>query len=114
MSELITIEAARQVVRGASVASELPVPNAAISVRLGTRGDVAFIDALQKQYGKALGFFPRAQLEGYIDNGWILVAEAKDEGGRMKDESSSSLSPHPSSLLGYVAARDRYLKRDEL
>ena len=76
--------------------SLLPVPNAPISVRVGTREDVPFIDALQKQFNKALGFFPRAQLEGYLDNGWVLVAEMDG------------------SPVGYVASRDRYLKRDEL
>jgi hypothetical protein len=74
----------------------LPVPNAPISVRIGTRDDIGFIDGLQKQYSKALGFFPRAQLEGYIDNGWVLIAE---------------MNGVP---VGYVASRDRYLKRDEL
>src|SRR4051794_27172111 len=74
----------------------LPVPNAPIAVRVGTRGDIPFIDSLQKKYGKALGFFPRAQLEGYIDNRWMLIAEMNG------------------SPVGYVASRDRYLKRDEL
>ena len=79
-----------------SAALPRPSPRAPISVRIGTRDDIPFIDALQKQHRKALGFFPRAQLEGYIDNGWVLIAE-------------DAAKP-----LGYVASRDRYLKRDEL
>ena len=87
MSDLVNIESQR---------ISLPTPNAPISVRLGTREDIPFIDALQKKHDKALGFFPRAQLEGYIDNEWLLIAE---------------MNGVP---VGYVASRDRYLKRDEL
>jgi ribosomal protein S18 acetylase RimI-like enzyme len=70
--------------------------------------DIPALDALQKKHGKALGFFPRAQMEGYVRNQWVLVAV------------QSGASPHPSPLpkgegvIGYIASRDRYLKRDEL
>lgn len=118
MNEIITT-----IVDTTTPPAALPVPDAPINVRLATREDMPFIDALQKQHAKQLGFFTRGQMQGYIDNGWVLVAESKDEGGRMKDEvkagettpsSSSSFIPQPSPLLGYVASRDRYLKRDEL
>jgi hypothetical protein len=59
---------------------------------------LAFIDALQKQHSRALGFFPRAQMEGYVENQWVLIAE---------DAATKQ-------ALGYCASRDRYLKRDEL
>src|SRR4051812_47481696 len=74
----------------------LPEPRVAIDVRPATMEDLPFLDALQKQHSKALGFFPRAQMEGYISNGWVLVAE------------------QDGVPIGYVASRDRYLKRDEL
>ena len=77
----------------------LPVaPRLAVATRLATVADLAFLDGLQKQHNKALGFFPRAQMEGYVRNGWVLIAEDAATG----------------TPLGYCASRDRYLKRDEL
>lgn len=76
----------------------LPAPRVAISVRQATVDDVSFMDALQKKHGKQLGFFPRAQMLGYIEGGHVLVAV---------DEATNK-------QVGYVASRDRYLKRDEL
>jgi GNAT superfamily N-acetyltransferase len=81
-----------------SVVPSLPVPRAPIDVRVATMDDLPFLDSLQKQHSKALGFFPRAQMEGYIANQWILIAE-------------DAATKQP---VGYCASRDRYLKRDEL
>src|SRR4051794_26351516 len=67
-----------------------------LSVRPATMEDLPFLDSLQKMHSKALGFFPRAQMEGYIRNQWVLIAEQNG------------------TPVGYVASRDRYLKRDEL
>src|SRR5688572_19166435 len=78
--------------------SIVPIPRSEIAIRLATAEDLPFLDGLQKQYNKALGFFPRAQMEGYVRNGWVLVAQEAASGRR----------------LGYCASRDRYLKRDEL
>ncbi len=78
----------------------IPAPRARveIAVRVATMDDLPFLDSLQKQHSKALGFFPRAQMEGYIENGWVLIAE-------------DAATKQP---VGYCASRDRYLKRDEL
>jgi GNAT superfamily N-acetyltransferase len=76
----------------------LPAPQVPVSVRVATMDDLPFMDGLQKQYSKQLGFFPRAQMEGYISRGWVLVAE----------------NPSNGTCLGYCASRDRYQKRDEL
>jgi hypothetical protein len=76
----------------------IPIPKCELSIRPATMDDIAALDALQKKFNKALGFFPRAQMEGYIKNGWVLVAQ---------DATTNA-------LLGYCASRDRYLKRDEL
>ncbi len=82
-----------------SSAVALPQPRVGpIAVRVATINDLPFLDGLQKQHNKALGFFPRAQLEGYVENQWILIAEDAATG----------------TPLGYCASRDRYLKRDEL
>jgi N-acetylglutamate synthase-like GNAT family acetyltransferase len=75
-----------------------PEPRVAISIRLATMEDIPALDALQKKHGKALGFFPRAQMEGYVRNEWVLIAQDDATG----------------QVLGYCASRDRYLKRDEL
>jgi hypothetical protein len=84
----------------------LPVaPRVAIATRVAMMADLPFLDALQKQHSKALGFFPRAQMEGYVQNGWVLVAEPSTE---------YSVPSTEAKPLGYVISRDRYLKRDEL
>jgi GNAT superfamily N-acetyltransferase len=75
-----------------------PVPIAPISTRLATMDDIPFMDGLMKQYNRQLGFFPRAQLQGYVDGQWVLIAQDAATGER----------------LGFCASRDRYLKRDEL
>jgi hypothetical protein len=76
----------------------LPEPRMPVVVRPATMQDLPFLDSLQKQHNKALGFFPRAQMEGYVSNQWVLIAE-------------DAATKQP---LGYCASRDRYLKRDEL
>src|SRR5688500_16659384 len=84
------------------------VPRVSLSIRAATRADVPFMDRLQKQHGKALGYFPTKQFEGYVDSGGVLIAEEP--------------SPLPSpgvpgegvKAIGYCISRDRYLKRDEL
>src|SRR5688572_22464987 len=81
-----------------SRAAIVPVARVPLHVRAATLEDLPFLDSLQKQYNKALGFFPRAQMEGYVRNGWVLIAQQAASGRR----------------LGYCASRDRYLKRDEL
>ena len=98
----------------------VPAPKVAIATRVGTLADLAWIDALQKQHSKQLGFFPRAQMEGYLERGWVVVAEEVGSpqsavGGKAGDSLQTAdgrLQTH--SALGYVASRDRYLKRDEL
>src|SRR5688572_30043655 len=104
----------------------VPIPRSEIAIRTATMEDLPFLDSLQKQYNKALGFFPRAQMEGYVRSGWVLVAEQGRDGEteRRRDEVRGGASSTPSlrhsvssSLprpLGYIASRDRYLKRDEL
>jgi ribosomal protein S18 acetylase RimI-like enzyme len=80
-----------------SVANAIvPVPRVPVSVRPGTIEDLPFLDALQRQHYRELGYFPTKQFEGYIALGGVLVAESN---GRR---------------VGYVISRDRYLKRDEL
>ena len=92
------------VLQGATMINELamaatPMPLPAlpsITTRVATMDDLSFIDRLQKLHSKQLGFFPRQQIEGYLKNGWMRIAE--DAG----------------AAVGYVAFRDRYQKRDEL
>jgi ribosomal protein S18 acetylase RimI-like enzyme len=74
----------------------LPAPRRATTVRTATMADLPFMDGLQKQYGKALGYFPTKQFEGYIEMGGVLLAAAEG------------------APVGYCISRDRYLKRDEL
>jgi ribosomal protein S18 acetylase RimI-like enzyme len=130
---------ARSELRGTGPASSLPVPNAPIDVRPATKADLPWIDALHKKHSKQLGYATTKQFEGYIELGGLLIAEgarSEERGvrqnqtqnqtqtqtqmqGATSPASGSCLAPHssllaPSTPLGYVMYRDRYLKRDEL
>lgn len=103
----------------------LPAPTVDIAIRPATVDDIPAIDRLQKPHSKELGFFPRAQLQGYIEKHGVLVAEAIEEQGERRKEQAKtevdapSLAPcslllSPPRLVAYIAYTDRYLKRDEL
>jgi hypothetical protein len=64
-----------------STTQRLPAPQTPLAFRLATLADIPALDALQKKHHKALGFFPRAQMEGYVEAGGILIAEAHEDGG---------------------------------
>jgi hypothetical protein len=53
----------------------IPIPHHDLSIRAATMADIPFMDGLQKKYGKALGYFPTKQFEGYVQSGGVLVAE---------------------------------------
>lgn len=111
-----------QVVRTGAVA--LPQPRAAIAVRVAVPGDLAFIDALQKEHSKAVGWFPRQQLDANIRKGQVLIAEERADEPRPSGSglgagcddgvplpySRGSLDPSP---LGYCISADRYMKHDD-
>src|SRR3954468_23325895 len=59
----------------------VPIPRVPVNVRVATMDDLPFMDGLQKKYGKALGYFPRKQFEGYIGGGDVLVAEDGTQSG---------------------------------
>jgi GNAT superfamily N-acetyltransferase len=70
---------------------------AGVSVRTALLSDGPFIDALQKMHTHMVGWFPRKQLEVYIEAEHVLIAE---------DDAQSP--------LGYCIAKDRYMKRDDV
>ncbi len=73
------------------------IPCADVTVVSATLADLPEIDVLQKANSKALGFLPRAALEGKVKLGEVLVA--RSPGGR---------------LAGYVIGSDSYHKREEV
>ncbi len=95
-----------------SLATALPVPSPkeTIDIRLGNTGDIGFIDELQKQYSKNLGFMPKLWLENKIKAEHILIAEV----GCVSDAPMGGASEMHPTRVGYIIAQDRYLKRDEL
>jgi ribosomal protein S18 acetylase RimI-like enzyme len=100
-----------EIIRATSSAV-VPVAKIGISIRVATMSDVPFMDSLQKQYNKQLGYFPTKQFEGYVEMGAVLVAVdgvGDAVGCGVGDPAYSGGTP-----LGYVISRDRYLKRDEL
>ena len=89
----------------------VPISRVPITVRPAMTGDYPFIDRLQDMHSKALGFMPKAALEGKIAAGHVLMAEsvvsgplsvATDDGQRTMDK------------LGYCMSSDRYFKRDDV
>jgi len=101
----------------------VPQPRIDLSIRDATMDDVAFIDALQKQHSRQVGFMHRKALESCIAGGDVLIAE---EGtGHLAPgtrEKSASASPKPNakslvpiaSPLGYCIGRDKYFKREDV
>src|SRR2546430_8454206 len=88
------------------------VPRCEINIRPATMADVPFMDGLQKQHGKALGYFPTKQFEGYVEMGGVLIADERGMGLQpMLGVEDTGCKPVP---RGYIISRDRYLKRDEL
>lgn len=74
-----------------------PVPRCSVSVRPATMQDAPFLDQLQKMHGHMVGFFPRKQMHAYLEDGHVLIAE-----------------DHAGTTIGYVIARDQYMKRDDV
>jgi GNAT superfamily N-acetyltransferase len=81
------------------IQSPLPPPPVKenVAVRVAIASDLPFIDSLQKQHAKQVGWMPTAQLEGKVRLGHVIVAE--DEAG------------HPA---GYSIGTDQYFKRDDV
>jgi GNAT superfamily N-acetyltransferase len=71
-----------------------PVARCAIAVRVATMDDLEFIDGLQKMHTHMVGWFPRKQIEAYVEAGNVLIAEEaterrSDEATEGKDEGST-------------------------
>jgi N-acetylglutamate synthase-like GNAT family acetyltransferase len=75
--------------------TRLPVPPN-VAVRAATPSDLPFIDRLQKQHAKQVGWMPTKQLEGKIKLGHVIVAE---DGAQ---------------AVGYCIGNDQYFKRDDV
>lgn len=96
----------------------VPQPRVPVAVRTATLDDLSFIDDLQKTHSHMVGWFPRKQMEQYIEGEHVLVAE---ESSVISDQSSvgetdnrepnTDNSPSP---LGYCIFKDQYLKRDDV
>lgn len=94
----------------------LPIPHIpTIATRAATMSDLPFMDALQRRHSKMVGYFPTKQFEGYIAAGQVLVAvgatPASPESSRVTRAAEGDAGVAPT---GYIIAKDRYLKRDEL
>jgi len=125
-SEIVRrVQESASVVQRAGSVPMLPPPRRAVSIRVGTADDAAFIDSLQREHRKMVGWFPKSQLQSYIDGGHVLVAEEvrgqksevrgqKPAAGAQSEELTSDLGPLTSVPLGYIIAKDRYMKRDDV
>ena len=74
------------------------LPGEAISIRAAVLDDFPFIDALQKQHSKAVGFMFAGAIKGHIEKGNVLVAEATQgigsrESGIGQDKGEDAVAP---------------------
>jgi GNAT superfamily N-acetyltransferase len=104
----------------------LPSPRCEVAVREAAPGtdDLAFIDQLQKMHSHMVGFMPRKQLEKYVEDGHVLIAEGAEprpagSGAGVDDPSGNedrAQNPLPDGRgsVGYIIARDQYMKRDDV
>jgi hypothetical protein len=98
----------------------VPIPSAPIHIRLATVADVPFIDGLQKENARQLGFLARSWIEAKIAKGQVLIAE--EVRGQTSEVSAVPERSEPlatgnrqlATPLGYIIAQDKYLKREEL
>src|SRR2546428_11700678 len=99
--------------------SIIPTPRCPITIRLAIPSDSGFIDGLQKANTYRVGFLPGKQLEDHIDKQAVLVAEENattdcadyTDLNSLSAESVKSAVPTP---VGYIIAKDRYMRRDDL
>ncbi len=89
---------------GTAALAVVPAPRCSINVRAAVADDVPFIDALQKMHSHMVGFAPRARVEENIKDGHVLIAEEL----AMRGAGSGAVQ------VGYVIAKDQYMKRDEV
>lgn len=82
---------------GSNLALPLPEPREAVTIRQAEMKDVPFIDDLQKQHSKMVGWFPTKQIEGNIEGGHVLIAVDAEKLTR----------------VGYCISRDKYMKRED-
>ena len=54
-----------------------PVPRLAVAIRAASVDDLPFIDALQRKHSAMVGWMPTKQLQRYIEQGNVLVAEER-------------------------------------
>ncbi len=89
-----------------------PQPRIDINIRAAEPGDkdFAFIDDLQKQHGKMVGFMHRGTLETYIERGEVLIAETPPVCG----QDGRPLPGVRGIPLGYCIGRDTYFKREDV
>lgn len=107
------------------IQTSLPLPLPAredLSIRAAVMGDLAFIDGLQKQHTKQVGWLPTKTLEGKIARGEVLVAWASCLCSGTQDMGETPM-PHGENMgetpslpepLGYLIGADRYFKREDV
>ncbi|MGB7159620.1 MAG: hypothetical protein WBD40_16250, partial [Tepidisphaeraceae bacterium] len=84
----------------------LPAPRVGpITIRVATMADLPFLDRMQKLHGKALGYFPTKQFEGYIEMGAVLVACRGEP--CVRPDAAKEAGEHDVRPNGYIISRDR-------
>jgi len=98
----------------------VPQARLPVSIRQATMDDLPFIDELQKLHNKMLGFMPLAQLQGYVESGNVLIAEDGECGRPARTNDPGALgacaggTPALPNPLGYIIARDKYFKHEDV
>ena len=96
-----------------------PIPRCDVSIRPATLADVPFIDSLQKNYRRRLGFMRTSWLEQRVGAGQVLVAEEVGSselvvGSAEQTCSLPTTNYQPPTPQGYIISQDKYNKREEL
>ena len=103
-------------------AIRLPEPRMPIAIRPGTMDDFAFIDSLQGSHTKQVGWMPKAQLEGKIRVGHVIVAEVPgplsfvpcgEPGAKAEPTTSDQGQVTSDTRVGFCIGNDQYFKRDD-
>src|SRR5687768_13906770 len=118
--EQILTSAAARSSTGQTRGVVIPLPRCPVTTRVATVKDLPFLDALQKMHTHMVGWFPRQQMQAYVENGHVLVAESAgvSECGSVGVDAHADTPSHRNAdtrtPLGYCIAKDQYAGREDV
>src|SRR2546423_11810932 len=89
----------------------IPIPRHPITTRVATAEDLPFIDSLQKQHTKQVGFLRTKVMQEKIAAEHVIVAWASRPCSADDMAGTAMLREEP---VGYCIGHDQYFKRDDV